>query len=61
MPISKLVVVERETQKEVHSIDVSKHSERRVEKILAGLLRNMDTERFTVLYEHEPRKEEQCK
>lgn len=43
-----LRVIERATGKPVRVVDVSGKSDREVEKVTLGLLRNMDTESFFV-------------
>lgn len=43
-----LEVVEIETDKVVHTVDVRGQSERGVERILRGMLINMDRDRFFV-------------
>ena len=44
----KIYIREFGTDKIVDTLDVSNKSERSIEKITMGLLRNMDTERFYV-------------
>lgn len=46
--ITKLVVIERATNKRVHEVDVSSKAPSQAEKVMSGLLRNMDTDRFYV-------------
>lgn len=43
-----LTVVEIETGKEVHRVDVTKHGERAREKVERGMLMRIDRERFFV-------------
>lgn len=42
----RIEVVEIASGKVVHTIKLGQTSERYVERVLAGLLRNLDTERF---------------
>lgn len=44
--MSQIVVRDQDTNAIVHTIDVSGKSEREVEKIERGLLRQMDTDRY---------------
>jgi hypothetical protein len=44
----ELRVREFESGNVVHRVDVTGRSERGIEKVLLGMLRNMDTERFCI-------------
>ena len=44
----ELQVIDLETDEVVRTIDVSGHSERQVERIERGLLRNMNRDRYVV-------------
>lgn len=46
--MTKLYVIELETGKTIHEVDVAGKSPRQIEKVMSGMLRNMDTERFAV-------------
>lgn len=41
-------VVELSTGKVIHRVDVTSKSERERERVLMGMLRNMDTDRYSV-------------
>lgn len=46
--VSALEVVEIETSKVVHTVDVRGQSDRGIERIMRGMLINMDRDRFFV-------------
>ncbi len=46
IPPPRIDVIELATSKVVRSIPLSNTQERYVQRVLAGLLRNMDTDRF---------------
>ena len=46
--LRELRVVSIKTKEIVHRIDVSSKSNSQVEKVLSGMLRNMDTDRYFV-------------
>lgn len=46
--MKKLKVIELATGKTVHEVDVTGKTSRQIEKVMSGMLRNMDTDRFAV-------------
>ncbi len=49
-----ILVVEATTEKVVHEVEVTGKSERQIDQIERGMLRNMDTSRFYTLVERRP-------
>jgi hypothetical protein len=50
--MSKIYVVEFKTEKVIDSINVSGKSQREIDKVMMGLMRNMNLERFYVTQTH---------
>lgn len=45
---TKLRVIELATRKTVHEVDVSTKSEAAIERVMSGMLINMDTDRYCI-------------